>query len=390
MKTDSRHLETIAIHAGQTPDPTTGAITVPIYATSTYVQSGPGEHQGFEYSRSHNPTRYALEANLAALEGAKSGLAFASGCAATTTIFHLLSSGDHVVAGDDLYGGTYRIFERVMKQLGVEVTYVDPTRPEAFAAAMKPSTKLCWVETPTNPLLKLCDIAGVAAVCKKHNVILCVDNTFLTPVFQRPLELGADLVVHSTTKYLNGHADCVGGAVLMNDPSLRERLGFLQNAIGAVPSPFDCFLVLRGTKTLPLRMERHEANAKRIAAWLEAHPAVERVVYPGLASHPQHELAKRQMKGMGGMITFTIKAGGDGALERARRFLRKVRLFALAESLGGVESLIEHPAIMTHASIPPENRARLGISDGLVRLSVGVEHVDDQISDLAQALAAAG
>ena len=390
MKTDSRHLETIAIHAGQTPDPTTGAITVPIYATSTYVQSGPGEHQGFEYSRSHNPTRYALEANLAALEGAKSGLAFASGCAATTTIFHLLSSGDHVVAGDDLYGGTYRIFERVMKQLGVEVTYVDPTRPEAFAAAMKPSTKLCWVETPPNPLLKLCDIAGVAAVCKKHNVILCVDNTFLTPVFQRPLELGADLVVHSTTKYLNGHADCVGGAVLMNDPSLRERLGFLQNAIGAVPSPFDCFLVLRGTKTLPLRMERHEANAKRIAAWLEAHPAVERVVYPGLASHPQHELAKRQMKGMGGMITFTIKAGGDGALERARRFLRKVRLFALAESLGGVESLIEHPAIMTHASIPPENRARLGISDGLVRLSVGVEHVDDQISDLAQALAAAG
>ncbi|MSP61031.1 MAG: cystathionine gamma-synthase [Myxococcales bacterium] len=390
MKTESKHLETLAVHAGQTPDPTTGAVTTPIYLTSTYAQDGPGEHKGFEYSRTQNPTRFALEANLAGLEAGARGLAFASGCAATVTVLHLLSAGDHVVAGDDLYGGTYRIFERVMRQQGIDFTYVDPTRPERFAEAIRPSTRLCWVETPTNPLLKLCDIAAVAEVCRKRDVLLAVDNTFLTPFFQRPLALGAHLVVHSTTKYLNGHADVVGGAVITADAALGERMAFLQNAIGAVPSPMDSFLVLRGTKTLHLRMERHAENAGRVAEWLEAHPAVEKVVYPGLASHPQHALAKRQMSGFGGMITFVVKPGTAGALERARSFLKAVRLFACAESLGGVESLIEHPAIMTHASIPPENRAKLGISDGLIRLSVGIEHVEDQIADLAQAFDRAG
>ncbi|HZS38025.1 MAG TPA: cystathionine gamma-synthase [Polyangia bacterium] len=386
MKTDSTHLETLAIHAGQVPDPTTGAISTPVYLTSTYVQAGPGEHKGFEYSRTQNPTRQALEANLAALEGGRNGLAFASGCAATTTILHMLKAGDHVVAGDDLYGGTYRIFERVMKQMGLDVTYVDPTRPEAFAEAMRAETRLVWVETPTNPLLKLCDIAAVAAICKQKRVWLAVDNTFLTPMLQRPLDLGATMVVHSTTKYLNGHADVVGGAVVTRDAEVFERLAFLQNAIGAVPSPMDSFLVLRGTKTLAVRMERHVSNAQKVAAWLEAHPAVEKVIYPGLPSHPQAALAERQMRGPGGMISFVIKAGKKPALERARTMLRSTTLFACAESLGGVESLIEHPAIMTHASIPPATRAKLGISDGLVRISVGIEHVDDLIGDLQQAL----
>ena len=386
MKTSSTHLETLAIHAGQSPDPTTGAISTPVYLTSTYVQDGPGEHKGYEYSRTQNPTRQALEANLAALEGARYGFAFASGCAATTTIFHMLRSGDHVVAGDDLYGGTYRIFERVMKQMGIEVTYVDPTRPSAFAEALRPTTRLAWVETPTNPLLKICDIAAVADVCKKKGVWLCVDNTFLTPALQRPLELGATMVVHSTTKYLNGHADVVGGALVTSDEEVRERMAFLQNAIGAVPSPMDSFLVLRGTKTLAVRMERHVQNAHKVAAWLEAHPAVEKVIYPGLKSHPQVELAARQMRGPGGMITFVIKPGPKrNALERAREMLRSTQIFACAESLGGVESLIEHPAIMTHASIPPANRQKLGISDGLIRISVGIEHVDDLISDLSNA-----
>ena len=385
MKTDSKHLETLAVHAGQTPDPTTGAVTVPVYYTSTYAQDGPGGHKGFEYSRTHNPTRFALEANLAALEGGAHGLAFASGCAATTTLLHMLSAGDHVVAGDDLYGGTFRIFEKVMRQLGIDFSYVDPTRPEAFAEAIRPTTRLAWVETPTNPLLKLCDIAAVAEICRKRGVVLAVDNTFLTPVFQRPLALGADIVVHSTTKYLNGHADVVGGAVVTSDVALHQKLAFLQNAIGAVPSPMDCFLVMRGTKTLPLRMARHAENAEQVAEWLEDHRLVEKVIYPGLASHPQHALAVRQMSGMGGMITFVVKGG----LETARRFLEGVRLFACAESLGGVESLIEHPAIMTHASIPPENRARLGITDGLIRLSVGIEHVDDLVADLDQAFAQA-
>jgi cystathionine beta-lyase/cystathionine gamma-synthase len=353
------------------------------------VQAGPGEHQGYEYSRSQNPTRHALEANLAALEGGRYGFAFASGCAATVTVLHMLRAGDHVVAGDDLYGGTYRIFERVMKQLNLDVSYVDPTQPAAFAEAIRGNTRLVWVETPTNPLLKLCDIAAVAEICRARKVWLAVDNTFLTPMLQRPLELGASLVVHSTTKYLNGHADVVGGIAVTSDEELRERLSFLQNAIGAVPSPMDAFLVLRGTKTLALRMERHVANAQRVAAWLEAHPAVERVVYPGLSSHPQADLAARQMRGPGGMITFVLKPGAKPALERARGMLRATQLFACAESLGGVESLIEHPAIMTHASVPPAVRQKLGISDGLVRLSVGIEHVDDLIADLSQALARA-
>ncbi len=389
MKTDSTHLETLAIHAGQAPDPVTGAISVPIYLTSTYVQAGPGEHKGFEYSRTHNPTRYALEANIAALEGARWGFAFASGCAATTTILHLLSSGDHVVAGDDLYGGTYRIFERVMKQLGVETTYVDPRDTKAFETAMRPNTKLVWVETPTNPLLKLCDIAGVAEICHKRKVPLVIDNTFMTPMLQRPLELGASMVVHSTTKYLNGHADVVGGVVVTSDDILRERLAFLQNSIGAVPSPIDSFLVLRGTKTLAVRMQRHVENAMKLAAWLEAHPAVEKVTYPGLPSHPQYALAQKQMKGPGGMITFVVKAGKKSALERSRAMLRATTLFACAESLGGVESLIEHPALMTHASVPPGVRQQLGISDGLIRVSSGIEHIDDQIADLQEAFARA-
>jgi cystathionine beta-lyase/cystathionine gamma-synthase len=370
MKTSSTHLETIAVHAGQEPEPTTGAISVPVFLTSTYVQAGPGEHKGYEYSRTQNPTRQALEANVAALERGRYGFAFASGCAATTTIFHMLKSGDHVVAGDDLYGGTYRIFERVMKQMGIEVTYVDPTAPTAFAEAIRPSTKLCWVETPTNPLLKICDISAVADICKKRNVWLAVDNTFFTPMLQRPLELGATMVVHSTTKYLNGHADVVGGMVVTSDEEVRERLAFLQNAIGAVPSPMDCFLVLRGTKTLAVRMERHVANAQKLAAWLKAHSAVEKVIYPGT----------------GGMISFVIKSGKKPALERARTMLRATQLFACAESLGGVESLIEHPAIMTHASIPPATRTKLGISDGLIRISVGIEHADDLIGDLQQSL----
>ncbi len=386
MHTKSTHLETLAIHAGQAPDPTTGAISTPVYLTSTYVQAGPGEHVGYEYSRTQNPTRQALEGNIAALEGGRHGLAFASGCAATTTIFHMLKTGDHVVAGDDLYGGTYRIFERVMKQMGIEVTYVDPTRPTAFGEAMRDTTKLVWVETPTNPLLKLCDIAAVADICKKRGVWLCVDNTFLSPALQRPLSLGATMVVHSTTKYLNGHADVVGGVVVTSDEEVHERLRFLQNAIGAVPSPMDCFLVMRGTKTLAVRIERHVENARKVAAWLEAHPAVEKVIYPGLKSHPQAALAEKQMRGPGAMVSFVLKPGKKPALERARAMLRSTQIFACAESLGGVESLIEHPAIMTHASIPPATRQRLGISDGLIRASVGIEHIDDLIGDLQQAL----
>lgn len=396
MKTDSSHLETLAVHAGQEPEPTTGAISVPVFMTSTYVQSGPGEHKGYEYSRTHNPTREALERNVAALEGGTHGVAFASGCAATTTILHLLQAGDHVVAADDLYGGTYRIFERVMRQFGLEVTYVDPTRPEAFAAALRPTTRLCWVETPTNPLLKLCDIAAVAEIVNRARVPLFVDNTFLSPILQRPLELGATAVVHSTTKYINGHADVVGGIVVTRDAALHERLRYLQNAIGAVPGPLDCFLTMRGTKTLPLRMERHCQNALALAQWLEGlsrtgatRGLIERVIYPGLPSHPQHALAQRQMRGFGGMLCMTLSAGERPALERARRVLRSVKLWACAESLGGVESLIEHPATMTHASIPTSQRAELGISDGLIRMSAGIEHIDDLKADLEQAFARA-
>jgi len=376
-------IETLAIHGGQHPEPVTGAVMPPIFQTSTYAQSGPGEHSGFEYSRTQNPTRFALERALAALEGGRFGLAFGSGCAATAAVIQLLDAGDHVVAGDDIYGGTFRLFDKVMRRRGNEFSYVDPTRPEIVAAAITARTKLCWVETPTNPMLKLADIAAIAAICRARGVLLCVDNTFMSPIFQRPLELGADLVMHSTTKYIGGHSDVVGGALVTADADLAERLAFLQNSCGAVPGPQDCYLTLRGLKTLPLRMERHQQNALTIAAFLEGHAKVERVIYPGLKSHPQHALARAQMSGFGGMLSFYLR----GDLEAARRFLKAVRVFTLAESLGGVESLIEHPAIMTHASVPRENREKLGILDGFIRVSVGVEHVEDLLDDLKQALA---
>jgi cystathionine gamma-lyase len=378
---------TRAIHAGQSPDPVTGAVMTPIYLTSTYAQEGPGEHKGFEYSRTHNLTRFALERNLAALEGGSHGFAFASGLAATDTVLHLFDHGTHVVAVDDLYGGTFRLFDKVYRRHGYEFTYVDPAAgAAAIEAAMRPATRLVWVETPSNPMLKVCDLAAVAAVCRARKVLLAVDNTFMTPYFQQPLALGADIVVHSTTKYLNGHSDVVGGAVVVNDEQLRERLAFLQNAVGAVPSPFDSFMVLRGIKTLHVRMERHDQNGRALAEWLAGHRQVERVIYPGLPSHPQHQIARRQQRGFGGMISFDLK----GDLEAARRFLKACRVFACAESLGGVESLIEHPAIMTHASVPPDRRRALGIADGFIRLSVGIEDVADLRADLEAAFAAAG
>lgn len=377
---------TRAIHAGQSPDPTTGAVMTPIYYTSTYAQSAPGVHKGFEYSRTHNLTRFALEANLASLEGGAGALCFASGLAATSTLLQLFDTGTHVVACDDLYGGTFRLFDKVYRRLGFDFSYVDPVAgAAAIEAAIRPETKLVWVETPTNPMLKLVDIAAVAEVCKRRGVLLAVDNTFMTPFLQRPIELGADVVCHSMTKYLNGHSDVVGGCLVVKDAALLQRLAFLQNAAGAVPSPMDSFLVLRGTKTLHVRMERHEANARALATWLESHAQVERVIYPGLASHPQHELAKRQQRGFGGMISFVLR----GDLEAARRFLSACQIFTLAESLGGVESLIEHPAIMTHASVPPERRAALGIVDGFIRLSVGIEDIQDLGHDLERAFAAA-
>ncbi len=375
-------IETLSIHAGQRPEPTTGAVMTPISLATTYVQSRPGEHSGFEYSRTHNPTRFALEDCVAALEGGEHGLAFASGSAATDAVMHLLSSGDHVVCMDDVYGGTRRMYEQVWTRHGVDFTFADLSRPTALAEAITPKTRLVWVETPTNPLLKLVDIAATAEVCRAHDLLLAVDNTFMTPYFQRPLELGADLVVHSTSKYLNGHSDVVGGLVISANSELHERLAFVQNSVGAVPSPFDAFLVLRGLKTLHVRMERHQENAIALAEWLEGHPQVEAVNYPGLASHPQHELAKRQMSGFGGMITARIK----GDLARVSDVLAACEIFALAESLGGVESLIEHPAIMTHASVPAAERQMLGIDDGLVRLSVGIESVDDLRADLERAL----
>ncbi len=374
--------DTLFIHGGQSPDPVTGAVMPPISQSSTYAQKSPGEHTGFEYSRSHNPTRFALERALAAVEGGRHGFCFASGCAATTTIIQLLDAGDHVVAADDLYGGTVRLFDQVMARRGVEFTYVDPTDMGAIEAAMRPNTKLVWIETPTNPMLKVADIAAVSALCKGRDLIFGVDNTFLSPALQRPLDLGADLVMHSTTKYVAGHSDAVGGAVVVRDESLAERLGFLQNSCGAVPGPLDCYLTLRGLKTLHLRMERHCASAGALAPMLEAHPKVSRVIYPGLPSHPQHELSARQAKGFGGMISLVL----DGDLDAARRFLTTLRVFTLAESLGGVESLIEHPAIMTHASVPADKRAALGIDDGFIRLSVGVEHIDDLRADLLRAL----
>ena len=384
---DKKHgFGTKAVHAGQRPDPVTGAVMTPVYYTSTYVQEAPGVHKGFEYSRTHNLTRFALEANLAALEGGAHGLAFASGLAATSTVLQLFDAGTHVVACDDMYGGTFRLFDKVYRRFGFEFSYVDPSAGAAAVdAAIRPDTKLVWVETPTNPMLKLVDLAAVAEVCKRRGVLFAVDNTFMTPFNQRPLALGADLVVHSTTKYLNGHSDVVGGAIVVDDEGLRQRLAFLQNAVGAVPSPMDSFLVLRGTKTLHVRMQRHEDNARALAAWLARHPQVEKVIYPGLESHPQHALARTQARGFGGMISFVLRGG----LAEASRFLSACRLFALAESLGGVESLIEHPAIMTHASVPPDRRRELGIADGFIRLSVGIEDEGDLRGDLERAFAAA-
>ncbi len=378
-------IDTLAIHAGQEPDRVSGAVMQPIVLSSTFAQDGPGNHKGFDYSRSGNPTRAALEACLAALEGGTHGYAFASGCAATTTLLHTLAPGDHVVSGDDVYGGTFRIFDKVMKPLGIEATFVDMTDPARIRAALRPSTRMLWLETPSNPMLQIADIAAVAAIAREAGARLVVDNTFATPVLQRPLELGATAVVHSTTKYINGHSDAVGGAVITSDAALGERVGFLQNAMGAVPSPFDCYLVLRGVKTLPVRMRQHVASATSLAGRLERHRAVKRVVYPGLASHPGHALAARQMRGPGGMISVEIVGG----LPASRAFLRALRVFVCAESLGGVESLAEHPALMTHASLPPEAREALGISDGLVRLSVGLEGEADLWSDLDEALAAA-
>ena len=373
--------DTLAIHAGQEPDPTTGAIMTPVYLTSTYVQDGPGGHKGYEYSRTKNPTRSALEACLASLEGAKFGAAFASGCAASDMLMHLLEAGDHVVVSDDVYGGTFRLFDKVFRRQGLSFTFTDLSDVANLEKAITPKTKMVWVETPTNPMLKLIDLERTAAVARKKGLISVCDNTFMTPYFQRPLELGFDIVTHSTTKYLNGHSDTVGGFVCTSDQGLADRIYFHQNAVGGVPSPFDSFLVLRGVKTLHVRMQRHQENAARIAAFLQEHPKASKVNWPGLSSHPQHALAKKQMKGFGGMMTFEIQGG----LEAARRFLKAVRIFACAESLGGVESLIEHPAIMTHASVPRENREKLGITDGFIRLSVGIEDAGDLIDDLRQA-----
>ncbi len=375
---------TKAIHAGQAPDPSTGAIMTPIYQTSTYVQQSPGKIIGeYDYSRAANPTRTAIEANLAALEGAKHGLCYSSGVAATGVVLHTLSAGDNVLLCDDVYGGTNRLFHRVFKQLGVETTLVDMTDLNKLEDAFKDNTRLVWVETPTNPTLKCIDIEGVAKIAHAKGARLAVDNTFATPYLQNPLALGADVVCHSTTKYIGGHSDAIGGALLTNDDELHRELKFIQLSEGAVPGIMECFLLLRSTKTLHIRMERHCANAKRVAGYLSEHGAVEKVIYPGLESHPQHEIAKKQMRDFGGMVTIYLKDG----LDKARTMLERVHLFGLAESLGGVESLIEHPAIMTHASVPPEQREQLGISDGLVRLSVGIEDVEDLIEDLDQALA---
>ncbi len=380
-------LSTRAIHAGQSPDPSTGAIMTPIYATSTYVQQSPGVHQGFEYSRTHNPTRFAFERCVADLEGGSAGFAFASGLAAAGTVLELLDSGSHIIAMDDLYGGTFRLFDKVrQRSAGLEFSFLDLNDGDALRAARKDNTRMVWVETPTNPMLKLVDLTAVAAFCREFDLIMVVDNTFATPMLQRPLEYGADLVLHSATKYLNGHSDMVGGMVVVGErEDLREQMGFLQNSVGSVLGPFDSFLALRGLKTLGVRMRSHCESAITIARWLDAHPGVEKVIYPGLPSHPQHQLAARQMPGFGGIVTVVLK----GDLAQTRVFMEHCYLFALAESLGGVESLIDHPGIMTHASVPEATRERLGISDTLVRLSVGIEDVADLIAELDAALKAA-
>ena len=373
---------TDAIHVGQEPDPATGAIIVPIYQTSTFVQEALGKHKGYEYARTSNPTRVALERNLAALEGARFGFAFASGMAAINALMTLFKAGDHIVAGQNLYGGSFRLFERVLKDFGLAFSYANTCRLEEVEEAFRPNTRLLFIETPTNPIMEITDIAAVAAAAHRHGALLAVDNTFMSPYFQRPLELGADIVVHSTTKYLNGHSDGVGGAVMLSDAALAERLKFLQNAAGAILGPFDSWLVLRGVKTLAVRMERHNRNGLAVARFLANHPKVQGVHYPGLPSPPQHALARKQMSGFGGMISFET-----GSLESARTVLNSVRLCSLAESLGGVETLISHPATMTHASIPADERQRIGITDGLVRISVGIEDVEDIVADLDQALA---
>jgi len=382
---NSLRFDSQVIHAGQSPDPSTGAVMPPIYQTSTYVQSAPGEHQGFEYSRSQNPTRFAYERCVAALEGGSRGFAFASGMAATSTILELLNSGDHVVAMDDLYGGTFRLFDKVRKRsAGLSFDFVDMGDLEALKAAIRPNTRMIWVETPTNPMLKLVDLKAVAEIARERGIIAVADNTFATPYNQKPLALGFDVVMHSATKYINGHSDMVGGiAVVGDNQQLAEDLAFLQNSCGAVAGPFDSYLALRGVKTLAIRMQRHNASAQKIAEHFEGHQKLQAVYYPGLKSHPQHELAKSQMSGFGGMISVVVKGG----LDEASRFMQNLKIFALAESLGGVESLVNHPAIMTHASVPVEIRERLGIVDNLVRLSVGIEDVDDLIEDIEQALA---
>ena len=384
-KKNKQGFETRAIHAGQEPDPTTGAIMTPIYTSSTYVQESPGVHKGYDYSRSVNPTRKALEACIADLEGSNFGYAFASGMAASATVLELLNSGDHVIAMDDLYGGTYRLFENVRKRsAGLDFTFCDLSDLSTLENSINEKTKMIWIETPTNPLLKIADLEAISNFAKSHNLIAVCDNTFCSPFVQNPLELGFDIVVHSATKYLNGHSDLIGGVVVCSNDreELASEILYLQNAVGSIMNPFDSFLLLRSLKTLPIRMERHCSNAHKIALYLESHDAIEKVIYPGLESHPQHEIAKKQMNGFGGMISVVLKGG----LESATKFLERTELFSLAESLGGVESLIEHPAIMTHASIPPEIREEIGISDGLVRLSVGIESIEDLMLDIENSL----
>lgn len=381
MKFKDCGFSTRAIHVGQEPDPTTGAVMTPVYLTTTFAQASPGVHKGYEYSRTSNPTRKAYEDCLASLENVKHGFALASGCSASTIVLHLLKAGEHVLAGDDMYGGTFRLFDKVMTQHGLNFSYVDFTNLEKLEKAIQPNTKMIWLETPTNPTLKIFDIKKIADLAKSKGLLLAVDNTFMSPYFQNPADFGADLVVHSTTKYIGGHSDVLGGAILTNRDDLAEKLAFLVNSIGAVASPFDSYMSLRSLKTLAVRMKQHEVNAHAIAKYLSDHPKVEKVVYPGLKNHPQFHLAQEQMKGFGGMITFYIKGG----LDSARSFLENVKIFTLAESLGGVESLIEHPGIMTHASVPVERRRELGIDDSLIRLSVGIEDTQDLITDLDQA-----
>ena len=373
---------TKAIHAGQAPDPLTGAVMTPIYQTSTFAQKSPGNHTGYEYARTDNPTRTAYQECVAALENGKHALAFSSGLASIDTICHTLKSGDHVICSDDVYGGTYRLFDKVLTRFNLEFTFMDLSDVAAVEKAIKPNTKMLWIESPTNPMLKIFDIQALTTMARSKNILSVVDNTFMSSYFQRPLDLGADLVMHSITKYMNGHSDVVGGILIMNSSKLYEELKYLQNAVGAVPGPQDCFLVMRGLKTLHVRMKQHQENAFAIANFLTKHPKVEKVIYPGLESHPQHALAKKQMSGFGGMISFTIKGG----IAESKKVLETTKLFTLAESLGGVESLIEHPAIMTHASVPVENRQKLGISDNLIRISVGIEDINDLITDLEHAL----